>query len=200
MLGLPDGYKQYLAVYSKQGKKLNKKLVRFATRYAFAGQLESITVHSASEHGNEVYGVALRIALGYSALEALEGRKGTKSAILESTVAEQLKLPAFKGFMDFLEEESDPKVAKELRAFRDSKRSADIRHAITAVRHSMFHAQFNPTAAGLGTKAGLKLLKEMDKALFRHINARAKTVFAEQIKNVASAPDLPPKAEAPSPA
>ena len=68
----PDGWSRYALLARLDGAKPKSHLARFAARYRFAGQLNSIEVLGMSPATTDSYLATLRLALAYSALEALE--------------------------------------------------------------------------------------------------------------------------------
>ena len=64
----PPGYGQYQSLSRALGITPNPKIAKFAARYRFAGQLNSIEILGASEASQTAYLISLRLALSYSAL------------------------------------------------------------------------------------------------------------------------------------
>ena len=170
-----------MAIADSLGIPKEKKLARFATRYRFAGQLKSIELLGSSSTANELYTLVLRISLAYSALESLDKHLGDRKSVKSENVASMLRSKNLSKFMDFIIGESDKSLSNRLKTFYDSKKSSDVRPIIEALRHSMFHGQFNPTASRLSTKSGREMLGELDLAIFKHMDKLASPEFARLI-------------------
>lgn len=178
----PDLYGEYIQRLADLGKKPNKRLVRFATRYKFAGQIEWIKLLDSSADSAAVYTLGLRIALGYSAFETLSAYLGKSNIPIHAKPASvSLRSDAASKLKAYLLAESTGKNLRQLEKFYLSKGDSDINPVVTAIRHSMFHGQFNPSAAGARSKAAQKVLLQIDLALFSSMNDLAKTVFGDLI-------------------
>ena len=67
----PPGYGRYIFSHSKDTTPEHKAVIKFAARYRFAGQLESIQAHGYNDKTVAIYTETLRISLAYSAFEQL---------------------------------------------------------------------------------------------------------------------------------
>ena len=164
----PTGYGSYAAKSRKAGVKQDTRAAKFASRYKFAGQLNSIELLGYSTKSSEVYLILLRLCLAYSALEQLQVLVDQKNLpIKNEQLANKLKSEKFKKFQEFLVSESSEALEGELRKFLISKRDSNLGPALRAIRHTMFHGSLNPSRAGLGTKSALEFLGNLEKALFK---------------------------------
>jgi hypothetical protein len=164
----PTGYGAYAAKCRKAGFKPDTLAAKFASRYKFAGQLNSIELLGYSTKSSEVYKVLLRLCLAYSALEQLQVLVGQKNLPIKNEhLAKELKSEKFRKLQDFLLSESDEALERELRKFLTSKRDANLGPAVRAIRHAMFHGSLNPSRAGLGTKSAFAFLENLEKTLFK---------------------------------
>jgi hypothetical protein len=77
----PPGYGRYQAVSRAVGHTPNPLIAKFAARYRFAGQLNSIEILGATEASQTAYLMSLRLALAYSALETLVSALQLKGSI-----------------------------------------------------------------------------------------------------------------------
>lgn len=180
----PEGYSDYIKLCRKLEMSPNLLLVRFATRYKMAGQLQSIHLLLHSEIAQSVYLYAMRIAFAYSALESLEAFAGNKLVVKDVNLAKLLRSEKHKKCKDFFIDEADLKLKRVLEKMYESKNDTNIKPIYSALRHSMFHGQFNPTAAGFTTKTGLTLLAELEQKLFKAINEFGTIQFQGQIREM----------------
>lgn len=163
----PTGYGAYAAKCRKAGIKPDNRAAKFASRYKFAGQLNSIELLGYGIKSSEVYKVLLRMCLAYSALEQLQVLVDRKNLpIKNEQLAKDIKSSKFKKFQEFLLSESEAALERELSKFLSSKRDANLSPAVRAIRHTMFHGNLNPSRAGLGTKSDLLFLENLERVLF----------------------------------
>lgn len=163
----PTGYGSYAAKARKAGFRPDARAAKFASRYVFAGQLNSIELLGFSAKSNEIYKILLRLCLAYSAFEQLQVLVGQKNLPIKNEIlAKELKSSKFKKFQDFLISESDNSLEDVLKKFLSSKRDANLGPALRAIRHTMFHGNLNPSRAGLGTKSAIALLENLERTLF----------------------------------
>jgi hypothetical protein len=168
----PTGYGAFAAKLRKAGLKPDTRAAKFASRYKFAGQLNSIELLGYSTKSSEVYKVLLRLCLAYSALEQLQVLVGQKNLpIKNEQLAKEFKSEKFRKFQGFLLSESDEALERELNKLLRSKRDANLGPILRAIRHTMFHGNLNPSRAGLGTKSALTFLENLEKTLFKTMDA-----------------------------
>ncbi len=169
----PTGYGAYAAKLRKAGLKPNSAAAKFASRYKFAGQLNSMELLGYSVGSSKVYKILLRLCLAYSALEQLQALVNQKNlAIKNDQLSKDIKSEKFRKFQDFLIDESDEALERELRKFLSSNGDTNLGPVVRAIRHSMFHGSLNPSRAGLGTKSALAFLENLEKSLFRTMDRR----------------------------
>lgn len=177
----PDGFSAYARAQRRLGAKPDVQLARFAARYRLAGQISSIELLGFSAASSESYTVAMRIALAYSAVEILEAKIGkNKLAVLDAKLAEKFKSHKLEATLAYLEGESNPSLKKQLAKFRKSKGDSNVSPVIRAIRHSMFHGQFTPTAAGLEVRYRRQALIELELALFKSLNDASAKYFSSR--------------------
>jgi hypothetical protein len=172
----PSGYTKYAAACKKRGGTPEVLLARYATRFKMAGQLARITLLDHSKDSEELYLHAMRVSFAYSALESLEEYLGKKVNIKEIEIAKQIRLCSAKT-KDFFLSQSGTKLQNQLLKFLTSKNDSDIRHFCTAIRHSMFHGQFNPYSSGLNSKKGVLLMERIEKMLFSAMSETSEILF-----------------------
>jgi hypothetical protein len=180
----PTNYKRYAAIARALGAKPQAKEARFAARYKFAGQLVSIEIAGNAEATSDSYLQALRLALAYSALESLEALVGRKGLAIKSIkLAAEARGSKLSKLKEFLKSESEPKMARRLEVFYESS-SSDLRPVIEALRHSMFHGQFNPSATGISNASSRSFIEELCQATFKLMDSEAADYFAGRIQSL----------------
>jgi hypothetical protein len=163
----PTGYGSYAAKSRKAGVKQDTRAAKFASRYKFAGQLNSIELLGYSTKSSEVYLILLRLCLAYSALEQLQVLVDQKNLpIKHEQLARELKSDKFRKFQEFLVSESKDALKGELKKFLASKRDTNLGPVVRAIRHTMFHGSLNPSRAGLGAKSASRFLENLEMAVF----------------------------------
>lgn len=172
----PSGYTKYIKACKNNGHSPDISLARYATRYKMAGQLESIKLLDHSETSQKLYLHAFRISLAYSALESLEEYLLDKLAIKDIKIANLVRKSSAKTRVFFLTQ-ANKKLRNSLQKFFESANNSDLKPFCTALRHSMFHGQFNPSASGLNNASGLSLLFLVETALFEAINKASESEF-----------------------
>jgi hypothetical protein len=176
----PPGYGQYQAVLKTIDSKPNPLIAKFAARYRFAGQLNSIEILGASEASQSAYLISLRLALAYSALETLISALQLKGsiAITSPELASEFRSLRLGKFRSFLEEHSRPGViARRLARLITTPHDSDVLPVVEATRHLMFHGVMNPTAAGLTTKTSILFLDRLGLRVFEEMNTRSGAYF-----------------------
>ncbi len=127
--------------------------------------------------------MVLRIALAYSALEQLEVFLGKKRMPIKSAeCASTFRGQGLSRFREFLKETSDTSLKNRIKKLHESRGDQDVRPVIEALRHTMFHGRFNPSATSLRNKAGRSFLNDLEHALFARLDYIADLAFAAQIQ------------------
>jgi len=174
----PKGYTKYVKTLAANGTRPPSIVAKFATRYKFAGQINSLEILGASDSISEAYLLCLRLSLAYSALETLESAVSSKNIPLKSAgLAKVYKSSRLEKFRAFLVEESDSSLRGELKKLAESKNDSNLNPVIRALRHTMFHGTFNPTRAGITTKTSIAFIRELEKTLFLTMESRAEPLF-----------------------
>lgn len=173
---------EYFRCIEIMGMRPNLNLSRFKRRYRLALELRDDAFLGSSRLTPKLYTSVLRITLAYGALESLEAFENKKNqAVMSVSCARAYKSEQFKKFRMFLERESEESVKGELIKLADSKRDANIRPVINALRHSMVHGQFNPTAANLLNLRSLELVIAIENAFLKSLEHRSKSIFQQEV-------------------
>jgi len=182
----PPGYGQYQASARALGHTPNPMIAKFAARYRFAGQLNSIEILGASAASQRAYLISLRLALGYSALETLISALQLKGSISITSpeLSSEFKSARLGKFRNFLEEHSRPGVmARRLARLITTPDDSDVLPVVEATRHLMFHGVMNPTAAGLTTKTSILFLDRLGLRVFEEMNTRSGAYFEAVLRD-----------------
>lgn len=174
----PSGYTKYASSCKENGENPNVLLARYATRYKMAGQLNGIQLLAHSEIAEVLYLHAIRISFAYSALESLEKYLKMKVSLKNIELASHIRRDYLKA-NKFLLTQSDTKLRNSLDKFLGSKNDSDLKPFVVALRHSMFHGQFNPSASGLNSVSGIALLNDIEKLLFTSMDKTSYPVFID---------------------
>ena len=176
----PPGYGRYQAVSRALGKTPNPLIAKFAARYRFAGQLNSIEILGASEASQTAYLFSLRLALAYSALETLVSALQLKGsiAITSPELATEFRSLRLEKFRHFLEEQSQVgAMTRRLEKLINNPQDSDVLPVVEATRHLMFHGLMNPSAAGLTTKTASQFVDRLGLRVFEEMNTRSAVFF-----------------------
>lgn len=178
----PSGFRQYAAVSRSQRKSPDRNLARYAARYKFAGQIESVEMRAFTPHLVDSYTLVLRLSLAYSAYESLVAYCTPRQLpIKDEHIAATLKSATCRKLKEFLIDGSDKALRNELTAFFDSPGNKNLLPVIKALRHSMFHGQLTPTAAGLTAVPARKLLEDLERKFFEEMDSHSKKIFRDLI-------------------
>jgi len=177
----PPGYGQYQVKSRAMGRATNPQIAKFAARYKFAGQLNSIEILGASEALTAAYLASLRLSLAYSAFEALvsaltmKGSVALKSEDL-AVAFRSVRLARFRAFLT-----NQPQTAamrRRLEKFAGSVRDTDILPVVEATRHLMFHGVLNPSAAGITTKSAIAFVDGLCFRVFEEMDLLSHNFFS----------------------
>lgn len=178
----PAGYRQYVAICSRKGRKPDALIAKFAARYRFAGQLQSIEIHQLSPGNRDAYLEVLRLSLAYSAFEILvkvrdlQGSASLKSLDLAETYR-SARLSEFHFFL--LDSTRGNALQRQLDGLHQSQHDSNVLPVVAATRHLMFHGLLNPSAAGLGSKSARAFLELLTFALFREMDQQMMAHLSE---------------------
>jgi hypothetical protein len=174
----PKGFGKYAESRRKSGDNIDVFAARFASRFNFASQIESIKFDNFGEETADAYLLLLRISLGYSAFESLFTFLSTSDiSVKNAQLAKALKTKPLSKLRQFVLDESDKKLNNQLLAFFGNAENCDLLPFIRALRHAMFHGQLSPSAAGLRSKTARTFLRKLDVFWFDFLNERGEQVF-----------------------
>jgi hypothetical protein len=177
----PPGYGRYQALLRTLDHQPNPLIAKFAARYRFAGQLNSIEILGSSEASQRAYLFSLRLALAYSALETLVSALYLKGsiAIRAEDLSHQFKGVRLAKFRGFLLAHSREATVRQLEKLINNPRDKNVLPVVEATRHLMFHGVMNPTAAGLTSKTASSFIDRLGSRIFQEMNTRSGAFFDE---------------------
>jgi len=174
----PKGFSSYVKRLKANGKSPNKNLSRFAARYKLAKQLKFNAFDSRSELNSSMYTSALRIALAVGAMESLQAYLGKRKIALKNIkLADYYRLKNLEGLRQHLETESAASLRGELQKLASSAGDSNLTPVILALRHSMLHGQFSPSASKLTGENGLIFLLKIEGLIFSSMDEISSTIF-----------------------
>lgn len=176
----PPGYGQYQAKSRALGQPTNPLIAKFAARYKFAGQLNSIEILGASEAQTAAYLASLRLSLAFSAFETLFSALGVRGSfsLKSKALAVAFRRAGLAWLRAFLTDQ--PQTAamrRRLENFAGSARKTDILAVVEATRHLMFHGVLNPSAAGITTKSAIAFIDGLCFRVFEEMDALSTQFF-----------------------
>jgi hypothetical protein len=169
----PRGFRQYVAICARVGRKPENLVAKFAARYRFAHQIQSIEILKLSVQSRKAYVGVLRLSLAYSAYEVIADLRSLRgSASLKSSdLAEVFRSSRLGKFRTFLMQSKQAEsLQRQLEKLGSSTRDSNVLPVVVATRHLMFHGLLNPTAAGLTSKTALKFVDDLACALFQEMD------------------------------
>lgn len=145
-----------------------------------ARQLRTVRVAEISPALQDGYTAGLRLALSYSALEALEHALdktigGTR--IDSSELANRLRDPRNARLHDALLSESTAEgLRNTIETLLGTPGATDVRPVTARIRHLVFHGEFTPHGAGLSrAPRTLRLVNDLGDAVFNTSDTRFTT-------------------------
>lgn len=183
----PTNWKRFVDSVEENGgweEERNQAFSRFAARFGFASSV-SITNPNLTDQTAEGYADILRVALSYSALEALEkafeeyeGNQDRKVSVYSPEVAELFRSESAerlrKSFQSHLTGEKLRTSLKEL-----AESGQDVRPLAQATRHLAFHGTMSPGTAGYRKGVG-----EMFKLLAAEVLGQTDKNFSDWLDGI----------------
>lgn len=135
-------------------------LTRFNARFNLATSFVGVTLAGASERTAQAYSSGIRVALAYSALEALDSALGKRIArvrMSDDELARKYRSHTCDGLRGLLEESThESQVKAQLRHLTEDPDADDVMPVATAVRHLVFHGDFTAHGSGAAQSAGVR--------------------------------------------
>lgn len=150
----PTAWKTYRVYVADGSLPEDGDFNRYAARYRVASKLQEVRFTDLAEATARGYTEALRVALAYSALEALETAVAASSKRPAITVHSPALAAAFRAdrcgkLRDLLQAQLDNKGLKtRLVDLARGDHGDDVRPVVEGIRHLVFHGVFTPGGAG----------------------------------------------------
>lgn len=145
-------------------------LARFNARFNLATSFEGVTLAGTSERTAQAYSSGIRVALAYSALEALDsalGKRVARARMPDEALARTYRSRTCDGLRELLGGATHAsQVQAQLRHLTDVQDADDVMPVAAAVRHLVFHGDFTAHGSGAAQSAGVrKFLDDLAAAL-----------------------------------
>lgn len=173
----PTAWRAYQSAVKAGQLPANAAVNRFGARYRMARQLRTVRFVELSPALQDGYTAGLRLALAYSALEALEhalDKTIGDTRIDSSELADKIRDPRSARLHDALLSESTARgLRNKIETLLRTPDATDVRPVAARIRHLVFHGEFTPHGAGLSRAPGtLRLLNDLGDAVFRTADTR----------------------------
>lgn len=152
MAQFPSAYLRYIKYCDEHGLPRDERVTAFAARYKLAAAFEAVSFSGYSKGTADAYGVGMKIALAYSALDQLESailEKGRPEIVFDHATA-FLTSARFESLRLFLAGQIDTDFRKAKFAGYLGNPDQNIRPFLEQIRHSVFHGSWNASGTGLG--------------------------------------------------
>lgn len=164
-------------------------LARFNARFNLASSFEGVTLVGVSERTAHAYSSGIRVALAYSALEALDSaleKRVARTRLSDEGLARRYRSRTCDGLRGLLEESTHAsQVQSQLLVLATDPDADDVMPVAAAVRHLVFHGDFTAHGSGAAQSAAVrKFLDDLADALI----ARADDQFELHLDREALGP------------
>lgn len=167
----PRAWRRYIQACN--GKSPEPGLARFAARFHLAKAFDGVTLQGFAQQTEQAYSAAIRAALSYSAVEALDsalGRRTGQDSLVDAHLAEVYRSRGCQALRKQLESLTQSQaVQRKLVHLATDEGHDDVMPVAAALRHLVFHGDF--TAHGgraAPTKVARDFMDELASALLDH--------------------------------
>ena len=148
----PRSWNRYTSALAMGSSRVDQGLSRFAARYRLAKSFERLQLRGFGADATEGYSSAMKVALAYSAQEALDaalGRKPGRTSINSADLATAFRKPGLVKLREVLgaDLDSDKLTGRISKVYSDIT-CVDVMPIAAGIRHLVFHGDF--TAYGTG--------------------------------------------------
>jgi hypothetical protein len=161
----PAGWNEFVSSLKLKGEVPLRPIAAWAARFRVAKSLSGITLDGMSETAESGYFIGLKLTLVDTALEALEhaiGAEAGSTSFHDSAISAQIWRERSGELTSAFKSLTNRKLHQELSVFltadEESSQEFDLRVVLRAFRHLTAHGDFNPSASGLYTSAGFRML------------------------------------------
>lgn len=168
-MGSAGAWSRYVLALGKKGKP-DPGLARFNARFNLATSFEGVSLAGVSDRTVQAYSSGIRVALAYSALEALDsalGKRIARTRMSDENLARRYRSQTCDGLRELLEESTQAsQVQHQLQILASDKDADDVMPVAASVRHLVFHGDFTAHGSGAAQSAGVrKFLDDLANAL-----------------------------------
>lgn len=155
----PRAWRRYVGLLGK-GKSPEVGLARFSARFHLATCFAGVMLRDLSERATAAYSAGIRVALSYSALEALDsalGKRIARAQLSDRALAARYRSQACDSLRSLLEESSQSmQLQGQLEALALGSEVDDVMPVAAAVRHLVFHGDFTAHGSGAAQSAHVR--------------------------------------------
>jgi hypothetical protein len=151
----------YVRFCNESGIQIDSRLAKFNARYKLAGAFTGLIAEGIEKTTLDVYSVIAKVALSYSALEALEKalvvapqKNQSRHPVTSPNIAAALREGHFTRLIELITESEDneyrrSKLQNRIMQIGENLDTADARPFAEGIRHVFFHGMFTAHAAKL---------------------------------------------------
>lgn len=154
-----SSWQRYIRSLGKAGQP-ESAFARFNARFNLATSFEGVTLTGVSERTAQAYSSGIRVALAYSALEALDsalGKRIARTRLSDEGLARRYRSRTCESLRGLLEESTHAsQVQSQLLALATDPDGEDVMPVAAAVRHLVFHGDFTAHGSGAAQSAGVR--------------------------------------------
>lgn len=155
----PRAWSRYVQALGKTAKP-DAGLARFNARFHLATSFEGVLLDGVAERTAEAYSSGIRVALAYSALEALDSALGKRIArvrLTDAELARRYRSQTCKTLRALLDESSQSAhLQSQLKILGADPEVDDVMPVAAAVRHLVFHGDFTAHGSGAAQSVGVR--------------------------------------------
>lgn len=164
-----SSWNRYIRSLEKGGRP-DSAFARFNARFNLATSFEGVLFAGVSDRTVQAYSSGIRVALAYSALEALEsalGKRIAQTRMPDESLARRYRSRTCNGLRELLEESTHAaQVQHQLQVLAANQHADDVMPVAAAVRHLVFHGDFTAHGFGAAQSAVVrKFLEDLANAL-----------------------------------
>lgn len=155
----PHAWNRYVRALGKNPKP-DAGLSRFNARFHLATSFEGVRLAGMTQRTELAYSAGVRVALSYSALEALDsalGKRAARSRLPDAKLARRYRSASCRKLRELLEDSAQSSSLKhQLEALATDSEASDVMPAAAAVRHLVFHGDFTAHGSGAAQSAAVR--------------------------------------------
>ena len=165
-------WNRYIRASGKAGRP-EGAFARFNARFNLATSFEGVILEDVSDRTVQAYSSGIRVALAYSALEALDsalGKRIARTRMSDESLARRYRSRTCDGLRELLEESTQAsQVQHQLQVLASDQDADDVMPVAAAVRHLVFHGDFTAHGSGAAQSAGVRTFLDdlADSLIFR---------------------------------